>query len=332
MRLSIIIPVYNAQDYLIRCLESVFSQELLSIEYEVIVINDGSKDNSLAILEDFKKKHSNLIVLTQENSGEAITRNRALSIAKGNYIAFVDADDAIETNTFKTILERAESEQLDILYLKMDLYDDKGVFISQYPAVGEEFKIRSGFEHPRRTFPATLYLKEITTDLFFDKEIIIGPDSVFNAMAQTRAIRCSYCAVPHYKYTFRLDSLSKQGHTDKAYLGFLKAIKTLVNFKNTYYTNASKIENDYFNTVISIFITRIVELNILPTLNKNRFLELKEVLSSHKMSYLIDNLSTKFIFINSNFTLFYIYNISISFKNAFYLMAHNIKKSIKRSK
>lgn len=103
---SVIVPVYNSERELQRCLSSIFSQSLKSIE--VICVNDGSKDNSLEILRKNEQNHHNMRVMSQENSGQATARNRAISVATGKYLGFVDSDDWVESNMFETMAMELE--------------------------------------------------------------------------------------------------------------------------------------------------------------------------------------------------------------------------------
>lgn len=91
INISVIIPVYNTEKYLRECLDSVFSQTLLNIE--IICIDDGSSDHSLDILFEYSEKHSNLIVICQENKGAGLARNRGMECASGKYFCFMDSDD-----------------------------------------------------------------------------------------------------------------------------------------------------------------------------------------------------------------------------------------------
>ena len=88
---SIIVPVYNAQSHLSRCLESICGQEYKNLE--LIVINDGSKDKSLPVCEEFRKKDSRILLVDKANSGVSDTRNLGLKLAGGKYVQFVDSDD-----------------------------------------------------------------------------------------------------------------------------------------------------------------------------------------------------------------------------------------------
>lgn len=104
MLVSIIIPVYNAEKTLIKCIESVVvATKESNVESEIICVNDGSTDNSLSILKELEKKYHQIIIIDQENKGAASARNAGLNIAKGDFIAFNDSDDEW-TSTHLTLL------------------------------------------------------------------------------------------------------------------------------------------------------------------------------------------------------------------------------------
>ena len=114
MKLSIIVPVYNVQDYLKTCITSLFNQNIDTYEYEVIAVNDGSTDNSLAILESLKKIFD-IKIITQENQGLSGARNTGIDAALGEYLLFIDSDDYILKNTLKEALNISQKKDLDIL-------------------------------------------------------------------------------------------------------------------------------------------------------------------------------------------------------------------------
>ena len=290
MKLSIIIPVYNTEAYLERCLNSVFTQNLPISEYEVVVINDGSTDCSLQILREFEKKYDNLILLNQENKGEAATRNRAIETARGDYIAFVDSDDAIFENSLLDIMKYIDMYDLDLLYLNIHLYDEKCDFIKETDAVGTVGVIQDGLLHQRRTFPATIYRRTLIQNIKYPQGIIIGPDTVFNVKAHFFGKKISYWNLPYYKYTQRPSSLSKQGRSDKAYEGFVNALSEINQFEKE---NSSKkvVEKKYFNEIYSIFITRIVELNIIPKWDKEKYTALIHLLDELQIRTELEKLS-----------------------------------------
>ena len=105
--LSIIVPAYNAEKYIKPCIESLYKQNLQEDEFEIILINDGSTDNTLSIVKTFSKLHSNINIISQVNQGLSITRNNGITNAKGKYILFVDSDDVLVNNSIKMMLNIA---------------------------------------------------------------------------------------------------------------------------------------------------------------------------------------------------------------------------------
>lgn len=111
-KVSIIVPVYNVEKYLRKCIDSLVNQTLNDIE--IICINDGSTDKSLKILKEYKNKDSRIILLNQENSGQSVARNRGIEIAKGEYLGFVDPDDWIDLDYYEKLYNAAIGTNADI--------------------------------------------------------------------------------------------------------------------------------------------------------------------------------------------------------------------------
>lgn len=112
-KVSIIVPVYNAEKYLYRCIDSILRQTLTDIE--VILVDDGSSDSSGKICEEYARKDSRLQVIHQKNAGVAVARNTGLDIASGEYIAFVDSDDYIEPNMYQSMMQVANQYDCDVV-------------------------------------------------------------------------------------------------------------------------------------------------------------------------------------------------------------------------
>ena len=122
-KISVIIAAYNAEEYLSETLDSIFLQTMDNSEYEVIIINDGSSDNTLNILNSYKQNYSNLTIIDKENGGPSSARNTGLNIAKGKYIFFFDADDILEGNALSTMYETISQNQADLLIGKYDIFN-----------------------------------------------------------------------------------------------------------------------------------------------------------------------------------------------------------------
>ena len=112
MKISIIVPVYNVEKYLERCLDSLINQTLKDIE--IICINDGSTDNSSEILKEYAKKDSRIIIINQNNQGISVARNNGMNKAKGKYIGFVDSDDWVDLDFFEKLYKAAEKHNAQI--------------------------------------------------------------------------------------------------------------------------------------------------------------------------------------------------------------------------
>ena len=144
MLISIIVPVYNVEKFVRRCLQSCLNQNLSKDLYEIIVVNDGSIDNSLREVEKVSSRYNNIKLISQNNSGLSVARNVGVENANGEYIMFVDSDDWIADNCLKRIVDLCVKNDLDILsfcaadvvdgvpqkrfsYDSMDVYDGKNL-------------------------------------------------------------------------------------------------------------------------------------------------------------------------------------------------------------
>ena len=121
MKLSVIIPCYNAGDFLSQCLASVLSQDMA--DFEVILVNDGSTDGTLAEAERFARQDARVRVLSQENAGVSAARNLGLDAAQGEWVTFVDADDLLAQGAFAALL-RAASEEVDLVVGAHETFDE----------------------------------------------------------------------------------------------------------------------------------------------------------------------------------------------------------------
>ena len=110
--ISVIIPVYNAEQYIKRCLNSVLNQTFN--DYEIIMVNDGSTDGSLEILKKYESQNSKLKVITQKNLKAAAARNSGLKYASGEYIAFIDADDYVHNDYLRILYENMVHFKADV--------------------------------------------------------------------------------------------------------------------------------------------------------------------------------------------------------------------------
>ena len=130
MKLSIIVPIYNVAPYLRKCMDSLLAQDIL--DYEIILVDDGSPDECPRICDAYAEKHSNIHVIHQENAGLSAARNTGVAKAQGDYIWFVDSDDYVEPNVLGVLMEQIERDNLDVLRFRYQNVRESGETFAPY--------------------------------------------------------------------------------------------------------------------------------------------------------------------------------------------------------
>jgi glycosyltransferase involved in cell wall biosynthesis len=146
MKLSIIIPFYNAERHIEKCLYSLLNQNLNEQDYEIILIDDGSTDNGKIITESYIKNLKNVAIYSQKNIGLGASRNVGIEIAKGDYIYFIDSDDYIAFNMLGVLLKHLETFELELIGFKSLSTSKLDLFQSQTIDTNVNFEIVSGAE------------------------------------------------------------------------------------------------------------------------------------------------------------------------------------------
>lgn len=230
-----IIPVYNCEEYIQRCLDSVFQQTFQ--DFEIILINDGSTDGGLAILRQNAKEHSEITLIDQENHGQGYARNRAIERAKGEYILFVDADDFIEPLTLELTLARAEQDNSDLVHFDWKLSTSSDIrpeslkYYNVEPFVHKDLLEGAECDELMRMnnyFSVNnLYRKRFLDEknIRYDEGFIYEDNSFVMAVAN-RAKKISLIHSPLYIVQKNLSSTT-QSHTDtdRHYRAHIRAIR-----------------------------------------------------------------------------------------------------------
>ncbi|KFC18680.1 glycosyltransferase family 2 protein [Chryseobacterium sp. FH1] len=229
IKVSIIVPVYNVELYLEKCLLSLVNQTLKEIE--ILVINDGSKDNSQQIIEDFQIKYPNRVFgFIKENGGLSDARNFGIDRAKGKYLGFVDSDDYISETMFKEMYSLAEKHQAEMTICNLQKVDEVGNVtqkLTQLPGFPEKIVL----ENHLSVFSDISYFacnKLFRRDLFNEKRFKKGIHFEDIELIPQLLLECNVLAFTpdfHYQYLERQDSISKS-HTMKG-LDILNAVETV---------------------------------------------------------------------------------------------------------
>ncbi|MDR0677834.1 MAG: glycosyltransferase [Holosporaceae bacterium] len=242
-KMSIIIAVYNVEEFLKQCLTSVLNQSLKEIE--IICVNDGSQDNSLDILNEFAATDNRLIVINQENKGQGAARNSAMKVARGEYIGFVDSDDWIDLDYFQKLYETAQKYNADIACcgivreyssksrIKLNIKEEK-----LYCSAIERYRIA---EIPQKSYIYNKIYKrsELENNEIFFPEGVYFEDIYFS----TRALYFlqTLVSVPKIVYHYRVNYQSTtRNMSDKKQRDQLAARKDFIHFSRKYHINCDE--------------------------------------------------------------------------------------------
>ena len=254
-RISIIVPVYNVENYLTKCLDSLVNQSYRNIE--VLVVDDGSKDKSAEIIKSFVLKYPEKIkAFTKVNGGLSDARNFGIERATGDYIGFVDSDDYVTETMFEEMLLLAEKHQAKMVICNIQKVDENGQVtqkLTQLPNMQEKINLEDHFS----VFSDISYFacnKLFRKELFEHKRFKKGVHFEDIQLIPQLLLECEIIAQTqsfHYQYLERTDSITKT-HTEKG-LDILKAVQDVENeFKGSRYSN-KKIELKNFQIFEGVY-------------------------------------------------------------------------------
>lgn len=246
---SIIIPIYNAEKYLRKCLDSVVNQTLKNIE--VFCIDDGSVDNSWDIIQEYAKRDKRIIAIKQKNSGAAVARNKGLEKAIGEYIGFVDSDDWVDLDYFDKLYRTAKNHEADISvayvradsdgdsdsdYVKMVLMNDSRVYEDMYNIARKRDVQRSKL-YLHSVIWLSIFKRSMLEEhkIAFYPELRTGQDNIFLVETSYYANKVVYVNTPTYYYRVARDGslMSEYNFTDKGLLTRTLVLRRVVDFFNS---------------------------------------------------------------------------------------------------
>lgn len=272
IRLSIIIPVYNAEKTLDRCLNSILDQEF--DEYEVILVDDGSKDSSPAICDRYAETDSRFVVKHQANSGVSASRNAGLDMARGEYVMFVDSDDALIPFALEDMFKSLKGEDMAV--------GGYAVFVDGAPS--QEIRPLKTISYKERDFGqffednvrrncvmldscwAKLFKREFVGDLRFDESLSYAEDKLFVFELLSRAESVFALSEPVYSYYVTAGTLGSDRASDKhlsQLRAFLPKYAELIDSLKTKYPDVAKVKNLYHEDLVGRYLCRILNLFML---------------------------------------------------------------------
>ncbi|MCY7750382.1 (poly)ribitol-phosphate teichoic acid beta-D-glucosyltransferase TarQ [Bacillus inaquosorum] len=253
MKISIVIPVYNSEDLISECLDSLVNQTMPKEDYEIICVDDKSTDSSLDILNQYKKKYDNIVVVerTVNSGGPGAPRNDAIKIAQGEYILFVDSDDYIGNEALLRWYNFSKENQSDITLGKLKGINGRGVPKSMFKETNPDVDLVDSkivfTLGPQKLFKASL-LKE--NQITFPTHIKAAEDQVFTMNAYLKAKKISVSADYDYYYLVKRDG----EHMSVAYVppeNFYGAMEDIISA-----IKASELEEARKIKLMAVFLNR----------------------------------------------------------------------------
>ena len=275
-QLSIIIPAFNAEKYVTRCLKSVI--ECVNIDdFEIIFIDDGSTDRTKELAEQFicDTQTDKLIILSQDNSRQGAARNKGLSIARGEYVMFLDVDDFLNPVDYNGLLQLCDNNKLDIINYSFKVFDKSGNYRIKSESQFDNNKVYSGFDVLLMNYTigsvcGAIYNREFFTRANIQfREDIVHEDTDFMLKLLPKAQRIMFSPLCAYTYCWN------EGSTDRSNLteNLIKSIKSDIVIAKSYIETAIAYSSSPINSfyhkkgnsqMVSILYNLIFGYNFLP--------------------------------------------------------------------
>jgi glycosyltransferase involved in cell wall biosynthesis len=316
MKLSIIIPVYNVEPYVERCLRSCIAQNISTDDYEIVVINDGTTDDSLSIVERIQTECPHIRIYSQENAGLSAARNKGLLLARGNYVWFVDSDDWIEKNCLSE-LSRSFDDEIECLTFNYTKFYDNATSVvcsNHFEGVLSGMQVMARHKiHSAAQF--TVYKKSflLDHDLFFYTGIL-HEDAEFTPRAYYFARRCKSINCLYYYYYQRESNSIMASYGIKNARDILFINNRLLDFADSCSmdTRSQSLFYDWIGLNINTCLSRFKRLN---TSDRQRVKQLllaqkrmfRAMRRSHNLKYSVEGWLFYFL-PRITFTLFSTYN------------------------
>ena len=318
IKISVIVPCYNIESYLPRCIESILVQTYKTLE--IILISDGSTDGTDEVIREYAKKDSRIIPIFKANSGVSDTRNRGLDMATGDYIGFVDGDDYIEPEMYETLLKNAIENNADISHCgyqmvfpsRVDYYYNTGKKVIQDNKKGIRDIIVGDYVEPG--IWNKLYRLDILKELRMPPDIKINEDVVFNFYAFVNSQKSVYEDLPFYHYILRKGSAATCKINQNKLFDPVRVRKEIFEYslKNLDNEIQSVAYSSYLNSIINLY--RVVSNSKLKEYKEDSFI-LKKQIKEIKGNFLLSKRvkTERFLFFHCTGLLMFAYKIYDNF-------------------
>lgn len=301
IKISVVVPVYNVEKYLTTCIESIINQTIPF--YEIILIDDGSKDKSGELCELLKEKHKQIKVIHQQNSGLSVSRNTGIDNASGDYILFVDSDDTIEKDTCENFSKAIQNRTPDLIVGNITSFWSNKTNPKWHSLLNDE-KILSGCdyllnEYKNKTMYSEsvqcLYLRQFLIEKnirFYPK--LLHEDELFIIIAFTKAKSVLPTKIMFYNHLIRENSISTHKNKTPNAISIIK----ICNILEEYIKN--NIPNELQQKIMEHCVDLYYKVYVDAKLNKSKikiddcFLKKYGTSKKNKLRYLLYKFNKKF--------------------------------------
>lgn len=248
---SVIIPIYNSEKVLYRCLESIIKQTFTNIE--IILVNDGSLDDSLSIIKKFANKDQRIKVINQKNAGVSAARNAGIEASNGNFITFIDADDYVEVNYIEELYDTLYKYNADIcLCTELEEMPNGKILVKKIDDTKEEylpkiFSINAGYSYINDNCKdkvwGAIYKRTVIGDIRFVTDLFVGEDSLFFAQVAKNSKNIVRIYKQLYHYVIYENSAVHGTFDEKKYTeleSWKRICKLFIDIQDIYYSAKCK--------------------------------------------------------------------------------------------
>ncbi len=311
--ISVIVPVYNVEEYIEKCIDSIISQTFKNLE--IILVDDGSPDNCGKICDEYAKKDNRIKVLHKENGGVSFARNIGLQNATGNWITFVDSDDWIENDYIEQLLKIGKQDNVDVILCGYNRINNTTK--QEINATGGKEKYNHSEYLIKTLNPQTgfgfCHMKLIKRDaingLIFDEKLVVGEDALFNIQLSKNIKKAVFYKKALYNYRNNANSVVKK-YDDNYAKKYLESMKKCKEYITSNYTDFTIIQNYYNYVAYHIMLVAVNYCFHPENNNKHKIKLLKEICNYDIFKEGI---------LNSNFE-----NISLTRKVTLFTLKHKL--------
>lgn len=260
MKLSIIVPVYNTEKYIHRCVESLINQSVK--DYEIILVDDGSPDNCPKICDEYAEKYANIKVIHKTNGGLSSARNAGLRAADGDFVAFADSDDFVHRDMYKILISECEKNDCDTGFAKWQKFADEKEIKSSDTGTYESYVydtkklLVSDYVKMDHIYPTSVcvkvYRRELFHSLSFNENIPYLEDVCLKPELMLKSTKCARVNLPLYFYFVQNNSSLVAGRKNKKHSNITVDIYTN---KVIWENNTEKKEIITQNKLFSVLYT-----------------------------------------------------------------------------